>query len=188
MCHLGRLVVPGLVLGLVMACGIMALHYHVIPATHQTLRTQVLGDMDDLIYAQLKRQGCLKHPKLAYAIWVRQVQGKRLIDAIFKKKDEKQKEAYTFVARAREARLHFDPATGKMRVDMPYVSTWGENESRGGFTDPSYEVDLPAGVFGGDYVCRPNDLDWPDLVRQRSDAIEAAAAADQAALRSRRRT
>ena len=98
--HLGRLVVPGLVLGLVMACGIMALHYHVIPATHQTLRTQVLGDMDDLIYAQLKRQGCLKHPKLAYAIWVRQVQGKRLIDAIFKKKDEKQKEAYTFVARA----------------------------------------------------------------------------------------
>ena len=69
-----------------------------------------------------------------------------------------------------------------MRVDMPYVSTWGENESRGGFTDPSYEVDLPAGVFGGDYVCRPNDLDWPDLVQQRSDAIEAAAAADQAAL------
>ena len=162
-----------MVLGCVMAGGIMALHYHVIPATHQTLRTQIVGDMDDLLYAQLKRQGCLKHPKLSYAMWVRQVQGKRLIDAIFKQKDEKQKDAYKFVARAREAALHFDPATGKVRVDMSYVSTYGEDDSDGGnAADPSYEMDLPSGVFGGDYVCRPNDLDWPDLIRQRAAATD----------------
>src|SRR5437868_12509339 len=57
--HLGRLVVPGLLAGLLMAAGIMALQYQVIPATHEMLRTQVLGDVDDLLYAQLKKQGCL---------------------------------------------------------------------------------------------------------------------------------
>ena len=63
------------------------------------LRTQVLGDVDDLLYGQLKKQGCLRHPKMPFAIWVRQVQGRRLIDAIFKKRDDKGT-GYKFVARA----------------------------------------------------------------------------------------
>jgi lipopolysaccharide export system permease protein len=178
--HLGRLVAPGLVLGLLTGGGIMALSYPVIPATHQTLRTQVIGDIDDLLYAQLKKQGCLKHPKLSYAMWVRQVQGRRLIDVIFKQKDEKQKDMYKCIARAREAKLHFDPAIGKVRVDMPYVITcadsFGVNAS-----DPPTEIDLPMAVFGGDYVWRPNDLNWPDLVQRRAEATDDAAAAAQTA-------
>jgi lipopolysaccharide export system permease protein len=178
--HLGRLISPGAVLGLMVAGGITALHYKVIPATHQMLRTQVLGDVDDLLYAQLKRLGCLKHPKLAYAMWVRQVQGRRLIDAIFKKRVEKG-EGYSFVARAREARLHFDPATGKVRVDMSYVSTYGENDTLGGnAVDPSTEMDMPPSVFGGDYVNHPNDLSWPELLRKRAEAAEAAEEAESA--------
>jgi lipopolysaccharide export system permease protein len=183
--HLGRLVAPALILGVTMATGIMALHYHVIPATHQTLRTQILGDVDDLLYAQLKRQGCLKHPKLSYAMWVRQVQGKRLIDAIFKEKDEKQRDVYKFVARAREARLHFDPATGKVKMDMSNVTTYGDGDTfNASAADPTAEMDLPTAVFGGDYICRPNDLSWPDLVQKRDEAIEEAAAAERAAAMS----
>ncbi len=178
--HLGRLVAPGLLLGMVMAGGIMALDYHIIPATHQTLRTQVLGDIDDLIYAQLKKQGCLKHPKLSYAMWVRQVQGRRLIDVIFKQKDDKEKDMYKCVARAREAKLHFDPVIGKVRVDMPYVTTCAQNAS-GNVSDPPTEIDMPMAVFGGDYVCRPNDLDWSDLVQKRADATDEAAVAERAA-------
>src|SRR4051794_14423837 len=52
--HLGRLVAPGLVLGLAAAAGCLALHYRVIPLTHQLLRTQVLGDVEDLLYTALK--------------------------------------------------------------------------------------------------------------------------------------
>jgi lipopolysaccharide export system permease protein len=178
--HLGRLVTPALALGIMVAGGILALHYRIIPATHQMLRTQVLGDIDDLLYSQLKRQGCLKHPKLPYAIWVRQVQGRRLIDAIFKQRDEKG--GYKFVARAREAGLHFDAATGKIRVDMPYVYTYGRDDSVGGTaTDAAYEMDLPKSVFGGDYVSRPNDLSWPELLRERAKATTEAAAAVHAA-------
>jgi lipopolysaccharide export system permease protein len=180
--HLGRLMGPCLLLGVLTACGIFALHYHVIPATHQMLRTQVLGDVDDLLYAQLKRQGCLRHPKMPFAMWVRQVQGRRLIDAIFKKRDEKG-QGYKFVARAREARLHFDPATSKIRVDMSYVVTsGGENDAVGGTaSDPTYEVDIPGGALGGDYIRRPNDLDWPDLLDRRAELDDEVAAALQKA-------
>jgi lipopolysaccharide export system permease protein len=182
--HLGRLVVPGLFAGVLMAAGIMALQYKVIPATHEMLRTQVLGDVDDLLYAQLQKQGCLKHPKMPFAIWVRQVQGRRLIDAIFKKRDEKGS-GYVMAARAREARLHFDPATSKICVDMSYVSTYGEHDSLGGNAiEPKYEVELPNGIFGGDYERRPNDLSWPDLLNRREELRAEAAAAQETAVQT----
>src|SRR5947209_4742008 len=179
--HLGRLMGPCLLLGVLTAGGIFALHYHVIPATHQMLRTQVLGDVDDLLYAQLKRQGCLRYPKMPFAMWVRQVQGRRLIDAIFKKRDPKG-DGYKFVARAREARLHFDAATGKLRVDMSCVTTSGENDSlEGNANEPYYEVELPNNLFGGDYVRHPNDLSWPELL-DRKDQLDGECAAAEAAI------
>jgi lipopolysaccharide export system permease protein len=179
--HLGRLVTPALLLGVLMSAGIFALHYRVIPATHQMLRTQVLGDVDDLLYGQLKKQGCLRHPKMPFAIWVRQVQGRRLIDAIFKKRDEKGT-GYKFVARAREARLHFDASTGKLRVDMSYVNSYGEDDSvTGNAIDPTYEVDLPNAVFGGDYIRRPNDLSWPELLNRLEEMNDEVAAAEDSA-------
>src|SRR3954453_2303511 len=48
--HLGRLVAPGVLLGLVMAAGTFGIYYQFIPATHQKLRTQVLGDVEELLY------------------------------------------------------------------------------------------------------------------------------------------
>jgi lipopolysaccharide export system permease protein len=176
--HLGRLVAPALLLGGLMAVACMALNYQLIPATHEMLRTQVLGDVDDLLYAQLKKQGCLKHQKMPYAMWVRQVQGRRLIDAIFKQKDPKDDKAYKMVARAREARIHFDPSTAKIRVDMSYVSTYGENDVfNGNVIDPYMEVDLPNGVLVGEYVLRPNDLSWPALMRRRRELVDEVAKA-----------
>jgi lipopolysaccharide export system permease protein len=178
--HLGRLVAPGVLLGLVMAGGTLAMYYEFIPETHQNLRTQVLGDVEDLLYTLLKKQGCIRHPKMPYAIWVRQVQGRRLIDAIFKQKVEKG-EGYKFVARAREAQIHFEPANNTIRVDMSYVTTFGENNQfTGNATDQTYEVELPNGVFGSDYVRRASDMAFPELLERRdvvrAEVQEAAAA------------
>src|SRR5256885_10002739 len=61
--HLGRLIVPSLLLGLLTAGGTLALYYDFIPHSHQMLRTRVVGDIDDLLYTALKRQGVLKQPK-----------------------------------------------------------------------------------------------------------------------------
>lgn len=171
--HLGRLMGPAVLLGLLMSAGTLALYYQFIPATHHMLRTQILGDVEELLYGLLKKQGCLKHPKMPYAMWVRQVQGRRLIDALIKKREMKNG-GYECVAWAREARIHFDPVTSKVRVDMSYVSTYGENDMfSGNMIDPSQEIDLPTGIFGGDYIRRPSDLSWTELIDQRSQCAEA---------------
>ena len=97
--HLGRLIAPSVLLGLLTAGGTMTLYYRFIPQTHLVLRTRVLGDVEELLYGLLKRQGCLRDRRVKYSMWVRQVQGKRLIDAIFKERDDKG--GYKLVVRAR---------------------------------------------------------------------------------------
>ena len=65
---------------------------------------------------------------------------------------------------------------------MSYVNTQGEADSMdGNVIDPTYEVDLPNAVFGGDYIRRPNDLSWPELLNHQEEAKDEAIAAEEAA-------
>jgi lipopolysaccharide export system permease protein len=169
--HLGRLVTPALILGLLTCGGTLALYWSFIPSSHLTLRTQVLSDVEEYLYGLLKRQGCLRHQKLDYAMWVRQVQGRRLVDVIFKQRDGA-KGGYRMVARAREAELHFEPDKNQLRINMSYVSTYGDSNSiSGNAIDPSYPMPLPEGFLGADYTRRPTDMSWPELMA-RSQTIE----------------
>ena len=53
------------------------------------------------------------------------------------------------------------------------------NVFSGNAIDQTYEVDLPNGVFGSDYIRRPNDLSWRELLRRRDEVrVEAAQAND----------
>jgi lipopolysaccharide export system permease protein len=165
--HLGRLIAPSALLGVLTASGTMALYLQFIPETHHVLRTQVLGDVEELLYGLLKRQGCLRARGVSYSMWVRQVQGKRLIDAIFKERS-KDKDGYKFVARAREARIHFVPERNVVRLDMSNMSSYGENDLFSmNSTDPSFEVPLPGGLISNDYQRRPSDLGYEELFQRR---------------------
>lgn len=179
--HLGRLVTPALALG-GLTCAITAgLYWSFIPKSHLMLRTQVLSDVEEYLYSLLKRQGCLRHQKIDYAMWVRQVQGRRLIDVIIKQRD-KTKGGYRTVARAREAQLHYDPANNMLRIDMPYVSTYGENDGfTANATDPSYPLPLPEGFLGTDYLRRPTDLTWPELLVRRVEIVNEILQAEELA-------
>ena len=88
-------------------------------------------------------------------MWVRQVQGRRLVDVIFKQRD-RVKGGYRTVARAREATLDYEPEKNQLRVNMTYVSSVGDSDGfSGNFIDPSYPMPLPEGFLGTDYVRRP---------------------------------
>jgi lipopolysaccharide export system permease protein len=163
--HLGRLMTPALILGGLTCGGTLALYWSFIPKSHLALRTQVLNDVEEYLYGLLKRQGCLRHQKFDYAMWVRQVQGQRLVDVIFKQRD-KIKGGYRMVARAREATLHYEPEKNQLRVNMTYVSTYGDN-GQGYAIDPSYPMPLPEGFLGADYLGRPTDMTWSDLLARR---------------------
>src|SRR5438270_11146907 len=86
--HLGRLMLPAVLLGLLTGGGTMGLYYDLIPHTHQMMRSRVVGNVEEVLYAMLKRDGCVRHSKVNYAMWVRQVQGRRLLDGVVKQRDK----------------------------------------------------------------------------------------------------
>ena len=78
-----KVVWPGLFLGLIISCATMGLYYRIIPYTHHLMRTIFLDDVKGLLYGLLKKDKCLDHPHLDFIIHVRDVQGRKLIDATF---------------------------------------------------------------------------------------------------------
>src|SRR6516165_11823364 len=84
-----KVIWPGMLLGLVMSCLTMGMYYRIIPYSHHLMRTMFLKDVEQLMYTVLKRERKIEQPKLAYAIFVNRVEGKKLINVIFKHRLDK---------------------------------------------------------------------------------------------------
>ncbi len=167
--RVGKILTPSIVLGLVTAIGTAGLYYKYIPITHRVLRTTVVGDVEDLLYTLLKRNGCLRHPKVAFSMWVREVQGKHLIDVVLKQRDDRG--YYTVVARAREAEIHYDAPTRTIKVEMPNCVVIGENNRGGGgvIGHQTYDVPLKDDMLGAEFPNRASDMTWPELMTRRGE-------------------
>src|SRR5262245_25725228 len=96
-----KVVKPGLYLGLVMSAGTLGLYYRIIPYTHLLLRSMVFNDAEELLYSLLKKHGMITHSQLSYTMFVKGVQGKKLLDPVFKRKSPQGK--IDLVVSAREA-------------------------------------------------------------------------------------
>ena len=166
--HLRLVIGPAVLLGLLMSCVTMGLYYQLIPYTHYLLRTNFLNDAEDYMYSALKKDRVLKRWDLPYCIWVRQVQGRRLEDALFKRRDRPYH--YDVVARAREAELHVDLVKKEVLVHMLHCYVLGEN-GKGGwayFKDRIWSVPLPAD-FGAARQVRPRAMSVPELLQHRQE-------------------
>src|SRR5437763_13701377 len=82
-----KVVGPAVLLGLLTSAGTMGLYYRVIPHTHHLMRSLFLADVEELLYTMLKKQGAVVHPQFDYSMYVRGVQGKRLISPTFYHRD-----------------------------------------------------------------------------------------------------
>ena len=111
---------PGLLLGLVMSGVTMGLYYRVIPYTHHLLRQMVFNDAEELMYSLLAKQKSITHPQMPYAMWVKGVEGRKLLDPLFKNKDPET--GKTVVAHAREAELRVDTGKNLLLVRMHGVT------------------------------------------------------------------
>lgn len=167
--NLLKVVWPGVFLGLVMSGITLGLYIDTIPYTHHLMRTKFLNDVEEVLYAMLKRDRCINQPRLNYVMFVRGVQGRKLQDALFKRRDIHGH--YDIVARAREAELHVDIAKRQIMVHMThcYVLNTG-NTSHGYFEDRVWPVDLPPD-FGISRKIRPSDLTWEEIL-ERYEEIE----------------
>ena len=168
--HLFNILKPALLLGLITTALTAGLYHTVIPLSQQLLYKQLLSDPEELLYNMLRRDRTLRHPNMPYVIYVKDVQGKRLIDVVLKKrakvKDPKTGQevffGYDFTARIREARLRVDTTEGKLYIDPDRSvfydkNTMGETAGTGPFM-----MDLPDGLNGKDKV-RISAMTWDDL-------------------------
>src|SRR5687767_7337635 len=95
---------PAIVLGIITTVATAVLYYDTIPRSQRQLRDQLLRDGEGIVYGIIKREGGLRQSNLDIALFVRDVQGRDLIDVVVKKRTA-DKWGYELVARAQTARL-----------------------------------------------------------------------------------
>jgi lipopolysaccharide export system permease protein len=166
-----HLLKPALVLGIMTTLITMYLYYDTIPRTQRIMRQKVLSDAEEVLYGLIKREGCLRQPNMQYVMYVREVQGKRLIDVVFKRRLPNG-QGYDVVARTREARLRFDAQKNEVLIDMGRCVVFGEKDGVGAVVDDRvYPIPLPPSL-GNDYKMRTSSLTWPELMDRRVEVSE----------------
>jgi lipopolysaccharide export system permease protein len=167
-----KVVSPGVLLGLIMSCFTMGMYYRIIPYTHSLMRSMFLNDVEESLYAALARDHSFNQPRLNYAVWVRQVQGRKLLTALFKRRDQNNPERYDIIAWAREAELRVDIPNKQILLHMRNGAIiTGDGSTSGYLDDRVFPVDLPA-AFLADRPKRARDLSWQEMRRRRAEIVE----------------
>ncbi|MFM8271621.1 MAG: LptF/LptG family permease, partial [Gemmata sp.] len=164
--HLFGIVRPTLLLGTITTAATAALAHSTIPQTQQMFYGQILSDPEEVLYNTLRRDRCLRHPSLPYVLYVRDVEGKRLIDVVIKRRLKLRDQqtgaeaiiGYDFVARMHEARLRVDLGAGTMSVEPDRFVIDGKNASVTSASSGAFTMDLPDSVSGKEARLKLNTL------------------------------
>ncbi|MBA4066022.1 MAG: hypothetical protein C0501_20345 [Isosphaera sp.] len=185
--HLFHLLKPAFLLGCLAAAATAALYHTAIPRSQQLLHQQLAANPEEIVYNLLRRDRCIRHPGLGYVLYVRDVQGKRLIDVVLKRRarvkdgrtGQESYAGYDVVSRAREAQLRVDPADGKLHL-VPDRFAFSDRSTSGAVGDPApFQMTLPDGLNGRDVKLRASAVLWDELpgrvaaLREELSAAEA---------------
>lgn len=162
---------PGLVLGTAMSLVTMVLYFQVIPVTHAMLRAMVFQDAEELLYSMLAKQGNLTHSNLPYAMFVKGVQGRKLVHPTFKRRDGKGD--IDLVAQAREADLRVNLAKRQLLIHMRHGTASFQDGSQGYFEDRVWEVPLPSNL-NSEANRRARDMTWQEITEKRAEFTASA--------------
>jgi lipopolysaccharide export system permease protein len=164
-----HVVKPALFLGVAMSAVTMGLYYRVIPHTHYMLRTMFLKDVEELMYSMLRNTKQVTYPHLGYAIFAERVEGRKLINTIFKIRDAKGQP--TTIVFAREAELQVNMNAKEVRVTMKtceVCSMSPNNDVSGYFPERTEDVPLPD-AFARDHESRPRALSCPQILKHKQE-------------------
>ncbi|MFM7150889.1 MAG: LptF/LptG family permease, partial [Gemmataceae bacterium] len=163
-----HVVKPGLFLGLIVSLGTLVLYYRIIPYTHHLLREMAFRDAEQFLYSTLARQGTINSSQVPYSMFVKGVQGKKLLNPVIKRKNAKGQ--VDIVAHAREADLRVDMAHKQLLVRMRFGVLLSEDGSRGYFEDKKF--DIPLTGLDENANRRPRAMTWQELVSRRKELTE----------------
>jgi lipopolysaccharide export system permease protein len=162
--HILKAVWPAILLGALTSGVTLALYAKVIPETQYTLRATFLRNVEEFFYAMLANDRTINHPRLNYAIWVRQVQGRRLLDATFKRRDLRGE--FDLIARAREADLLFDYRNKKVVVRMRHGEVYNiPTNAHAFFEYQEWEEKMPESPVDASKR-KAREMSWRQLYQQ----------------------
>jgi lipopolysaccharide export system permease protein len=163
-----KVVGPCLVLGLLMSGVTLGLYYRLIPYTTQLIRSLVLSDIEEYLYALLKKDHEIKLPALDYSISVRHVQGRHLHDAIFRRRSPSG--GYDVVAWARDADLRVDLHKHVILVQMRHCTV-----SKAGsaiVVVEHYLAEVPLAPIEDNRKQSPRMLSWQQVLQRIRDVAQ----------------
>src|SRR5258708_14281532 len=117
----------------------------------------------------MTREGEFKQPKANFSIFVRKVEGHKLINVIFKQRNANG-EPHVVIS-AHEAELQVDMVNKIVRVFMRNGEVCDPSRTTFAFRDHMEEVALPESL-GGAYEARPSDLTWAEI-KEKQKEIQA---------------
>lgn len=184
---MSKVVWPGLLFGLMTSGATLGLYYHVIPYTHHLMRSMFLSDVEELLYTMLRKNNQINYQHLDYQIYVKSVQGRKLVNPVFKRRNTKGE--IDVVAVAREAELRVDMNRKLIMVNMRFGEVWSKGGATSEFVDHLFEVPLPENMMANSYR-RARDMTWQELsefednLRQEEKENQAEIDATQSLIRS----
>ena len=185
--NLGHVVGPAILLGVFISAGTMGLYYRTIPYTHRLMRTMFLADVEELLYTMLRQTGQLTYPGFDYSMFVRGVQGRRLIRPVFKHRNPHGETDGS--ATAEEAELRVDMKHQKLLVRMRHGVSWGKGDTHAYFDERDWIIDLPTEMLKN-HTPRATDMTWQQMLDrlqeldQIREKLEAQASQLEATLRT----
>jgi lipopolysaccharide export system permease protein len=167
---------PAVLLGVLAMLVTGGLYYSLIPKSQQRLKEQLLQDPEEVIYNLLKREKRYATQSSPYTLHVRDVQGRRLIDVVVKRKAPPDpargtRIEYDYVARAREARIVVNLETRRLTVDAEEWVVAGSNSTGRSEGNPPMELELPEMFSEKEIKSRVNTLEWTELPGRRLELM-----------------
>ena len=127
---------PAILLGLLATATTYYLATVVIPLAHQRIQVEIMRDPEQVMYNWLAREKRLVGGKSNYSVYVDNVQGRRLLDVIVKRKNSVRmvegigpRAEYDYVARTNEARLIVDLEERTLTLDAEKWTVSSPNSS-----------------------------------------------------------
>jgi lipopolysaccharide export system permease protein len=162
--HLWHVIWPAMLLGLLTSGLTFYLSLDLIPTTHHELRTRFVRDVEEFLYNMLKREGCIRHSKINYTIYVQRVQGRKLLEALFMRRDPKDQH-YDIIAWAREAELVVDLVKKQIVVHMRHCYISSDNGEDGAYVDErDWEMELPPDITEANKKQSARAMTWSEIV------------------------
>jgi lipopolysaccharide export system permease protein len=160
---------PAILLGVITTAATAGISHSVIPLTQRMLQDEILKDPEEVLYNILKKDRSYRSPGSPYVLFVKDVQNRRLIDVVFKKRKKpaigvpETPEVYDYIARAREAKLHVDLDRKMLVIDPDHFVAVGEGAVVNSNGNREIEIPLPPVFWAAEGKKRPSAMDWDEL-------------------------